>query len=131
MKALDPRETYLFLAGEDAAKPVPVTDTFWSDVVSGRLRIEGRLLAAFDMAEDWPHWEMHPEGEEILILLSGDMSIAFDSTETDAGGAESVVALEPGQACLVPRGVWHRGIVRAPSRLLAITSGEGTQHRPI
>ncbi len=88
-------------------------------------------MAAFDMTEDWPHWEMHPEGEEILVLLSGDMSIVLDPGETEAGGGESTVTLEPGQACLVPRGVWHRGIVRAPSRLLAITAGEGTQHRPV
>ncbi|WP_437730121.1 hypothetical protein [Sorangium sp. So ce1335] len=31
--------------------------------------------------------------------------------------------------CIVPRGVWHRQIVPAPSVMIFITPGDGTQHR--
>ena len=126
MEALDPRATYLFLTGEDAVSAEVIEEDFWPAVMAGRRKIEGRLMAAFDMDADWPHWEMHPNGEEILVLLSGEMQIVLDD-----GRTETNVALAPGGVCLVPRGVWHRGIVPAPSRLLAITAGEGTMHRPV
>jgi hypothetical protein len=44
---------------------------------------------------------------------------------------ERVVELRGRRACLVPRGVWHRGIVRAPSDAVFVTRGKGTEHRPI
>ena len=40
------------------------------------------------------------------------------------------MTLQPGTACVVPRGTWHRQIVHQPAELLAITYGKGTQHRP-
>ena len=49
----------------------------------------------------------------------------------EVGPGERRVALASGQACLVPRGVWHRVVVREPGRLLFVTYGEGTQHRPL
>lgn len=126
VQPLDPRSTYLFLTGEETVSAEEIGDDFWPSVMEGRRQIEGRLMTASDMTADWDHWEMHPKGEEILVLLSGDMQLVFDD-----GGSETVVTLAPAQAVVVPRGVWHRGIVNAPSRLLAITAGEGTEHRPV
>jgi len=31
----------------------------------------------------------------------------------------------------VPRAVWHRGLVRKPGKLMFITPGAGTDHRPV
>ena len=39
--------------------------------------------------------------------------------------------LEPGQTFIVPKGVWHRGIVKKPGQLMFITPGAGTEHRPV
>jgi hypothetical protein len=39
--------------------------------------------------------------------------------------------LTAGQTFVVPRGVWHRGIVRQPGELMFITPGAGTDHRPV
>jgi len=47
-----------------------------------------------------------------------------------AAGREEMVELEPGRCCLVPRGTWHRQVVRTPGRYLGATFGKGTQHRP-
>ncbi|MFY0539258.1 hypothetical protein [Nannocystis pusilla] len=33
------------------------------------------------------------------------------------------------QTCIVPRGVWHRVRVKAPSELIFITPGKGTETR--
>jgi mannose-6-phosphate isomerase-like protein (cupin superfamily) len=60
-------------------------------------------------------------------MSSGRRSTAGPSSRADG---ERLVALEAGMTCIVPRGVWHRAIVREPGDTLHITRGEGTQHRP-
>jgi mannose-6-phosphate isomerase-like protein (cupin superfamily) len=125
MSALDLSATYLCLAPSGAVTTMPVTPDFWA-TVGGRTELaEGRLVAAFDCAADWNHWEMHPHGEEVLVMLSGAITMVFD----DPGG-EKRVALEEGKACVVPRGTWHRAIVHTPGKMLGITYGRGTDHRP-
>ena len=36
-----------------------------------------------------------------------------------------------GQFVLVPKGMWHTAKISAPCRMLFITAGESTQHRPL
>lgn len=76
--------------------------------------------------KDWAGWETHPRGDEALYLLSGDMEIEFDA-ETGAGLR---TRLAPGNAMVVPKGVWHTAHVAKPSKLLSITYGAGAEHRP-
>jgi mannose-6-phosphate isomerase-like protein (cupin superfamily) len=40
------------------------------------------------------------------------------------------VALNAGRLLVIPKGVWHTARVSESVRLLAITAGLGTQHRP-
>jgi hypothetical protein len=49
----------------------------------------------------------------------------------DTAGGESRVVLKSGQPFIVPRSVWHRGIVKTPGQLMFITPGAGTKHRPV
>ena len=122
-KVLDPTATYVHLPDGGAARPVPVTDAFWSELTSGARDYPGRLMTAHDVTGDMGHWEMHPNGDEVLVLLSGAIDVIFE-------GADAA-ALEAGGACVVPAGVWHRFAVREPGRLIFITAGEGTCHRPL
>jgi mannose-6-phosphate isomerase-like protein (cupin superfamily) len=78
------------------------------------------------MLADWRQYEMHPAGDEVVVLLSGAVTFVLE----EAAG-ERRVALKPHQACVVPRGVWHRAIVDEPGAALFITRGAGTQHRPL
>jgi mannose-6-phosphate isomerase-like protein (cupin superfamily) len=118
--------TYVALAAAGGgANRIEVGPDFWSTIDRRDDLLEGRLLAVFSNTEDWPHWEMHPNGEEVLVLLSGAMDLVFEK-----GGAERVLELRAGRTCIVPRGTWHRAIVREPGDLLAITAGRGTKHRP-
>ena len=39
--------------------------------------------------------------------------------------------LRAGEAMINPKGTWHRGVVREPGSALFITSGFGTEHRPM
>ena len=86
----------------------------------GHPNVEGRLAGEARMSKSPPHGgEMHPNGDELLYLVEGKVSIALDED-----GKETVVTLGPGHALVVPRGVWHRVIVKEPCRLLFFTPGE-------
>jgi hypothetical protein len=58
--------------------------------------------------------------------LAGSLELILEED-----GRERVVVLESLNAFVVPRGTWHRARVRAPGKLLGITGGAGTQHRPM
>ena len=70
------------------------------------------------------HWEVHPDGDELLYLLSGSMDVVL---ETD--GENKVINLSGHSSCIVPRETWHQTIAREPCSLLFITPSKGTQHR--
>ena len=126
-RGFDLRKTYMELADGGAARPIEADERFWPELMSGERRIDGRLMIASQVSEDAPHWEMHPQGEEMVILISGAVDVVLEAPE-----GERVVALRPAaRCCLVPRGLWHRFVVREPGELLFITHGEGTQHRPL
>jgi quercetin dioxygenase-like cupin family protein len=122
--AFDPLTTYVDLA-PSGAKAIPVTESFWPDLISGKLQLAGRLVSAYEV-HDFPHWERHPAGEELIVMMSGAMDIILEEPQ-----GERTVSLSEGHAFLVPKNVWHRGIVRTPGRALFVTEGEGTEHKPI
>jgi mannose-6-phosphate isomerase-like protein (cupin superfamily) len=132
--AFDLVHTYFHLADGGGALPIEVTETFWQELQTGDYRSEetarvangdGWLVTKFHMANDSPTWEMHPAGDELLYLLSGAMEVILEERD-----GKRIVELHAGGTCLVPRGAWHRPIVRTPGDLLAITYGRGTQNRP-
>ena len=133
--AFDLFGTYVHLGDGGGALPVTVTETFWEELMTGQYRSEGVadfaekggwMLATFHMTQDMASWEQHPEGDEILHLLSGAVDIVLEEP-----GGNRVIELRPGTTCVVPKGVWHRQLVRSPGDLLSITYGRGTQHRPL
>lgn len=112
------------LDGPEAAR-IEVGLEFWQEIGNRPELQAGRLVAVFAYAESWQTWELHPAGDELVYLLSGEIDLVLDD-----GGAGRRIHLEAGRACLVPRGIWHRAEVRLPGRALHITRGEGTEHRP-
>jgi uncharacterized cupin superfamily protein len=86
-------------------------------------RFRGVVTGAVHMTGDTP-WEMHPGGDECLHLLSCAIDVILDD-----GGAQQTIELRAGGACVIPRGMWHRQIVREPGELLFITPGIGIQLR--
>ena len=90
-------------------------------------RVNGFTVGAPVMIRNAPHGgEMHPDGDEVLFLLSGHVSVLLEE-----GGSERVLDLHPGEAVIVPRAVWHRVVLREPSQILHITPGPGGEHRPL
>jgi mannose-6-phosphate isomerase-like protein (cupin superfamily) len=123
-RPFDPARTYVQLLDGGAALPIEVGPDFWATTV--HQHEEGRLAFTYRFDRDSTTWEMHPQGEEFVFLLSGAVDFVLDR-----GGMIETVELRSGHAYIVPRGVWHRQVVRAPGDILFVTAGKGTQHRPV
>ena len=90
-------------------------------------RIDGYTIGAPWVAGAPPHGgELHPDADEILFLVSGRIQVVLELE-----GAERVVDLEPGQALVVPRGVWHQILSLDPGQIIHITPGPGGEARPL
>jgi mannose-6-phosphate isomerase-like protein (cupin superfamily) len=126
--AFDLARTFILINDGPTAMPIAVGPDFWQSLQHSPIANSpaGRLISLGEQTADWKHWEMHPAGDEILILLSGSLELILEEDSR-----ERVVGLEPLEALIVPRGTWHRARVRVPGKLLGITAGAGTQHRPI
>lgn len=83
------------------------------------------LVSCHTFSEDWPSWEVHPKGDEIVMLLSGRVTFILELDDEE----KAVELTKQGAYVIVPRGVWHTATVSEPSTVLFITPGEGTQHR--
>lgn len=123
----DLERTYVHLADGPDAKAVPVTPDFWQTIGTRSDLAGGRLVSASRFSEDWPHWEVHPAGEELVMLVSGALDLVLE----DASGARETIALRGRGALLIPRGTWHWARVREPSEMWFVTYGAGTQHRAV
>jgi mannose-6-phosphate isomerase-like protein (cupin superfamily) len=87
---------------------------------------EGRLVTMYTFSAPWDSWEMHPHGSEVVLCVSGSMTLH----QEDAGGAVTRVTLGPGQYAVNAPGVWHTADVEGRATAVFITAGMGTEHRP-
>ncbi len=118
-------DTYLELRADGSAARIEPTADFWPALMSGQRRIDGRLVVGFRITEDMQHWERHPAGDEVLLLLSGALAVVLQNPAGDQR-----VALSAGQVFTVPRGRWHRIEVQEPGEAVFMTPGAGTEHKP-
>ena len=82
------------------------------------------LLSMHEFSADWPTWERHPAGDELVLLLSGAAEFVFRDGSSD----HTVELSEPGTYVVVPRNTWHTARVSEPTRMLFMTPGEGTEN---
>lgn len=115
-------EHFAQLAGVGDCLPVAVDAAFWESGVQALP--PGRLVSMFESASDWQVWEMHPQGEEMIIQIEGELVLILELE-----GGEERVPLSAGEFAVVPKGVWHTADVPHPGRAIYITPGEGTQNR--
>ncbi len=87
---------------------------------------EGRLVSMHTFAGSWDSWEMHPQGDEVVLCLDGSMTIV----QEHADGSTASVRIEAGEYALNPPGTWHTADIEGTARALFITAGIGTEHRP-
>jgi mannose-6-phosphate isomerase-like protein (cupin superfamily) len=126
--ALDLTSSFVVVEPHHAAIPVAVTPTIFEDLDKRFDHFKGRLLvSSYRFDGDWSTWEIHPAGDEIVCLLSGDVTMVLDRN-----GAEEVVHLRnPGSFVIVPRATWHTARTSVPTTMLFVTPGEGTENRAV
>jgi uncharacterized cupin superfamily protein len=84
---------------------------------------EGRLVAVHSFESDWPTWEVHPKGHELVYVISGKMTLV-----QEIDGDRRSVEMKAGDAAINPPGIWHTAKVSEPTTVLFVTAGEGTKN---
>jgi mannose-6-phosphate isomerase-like protein (cupin superfamily) len=117
--------TFIHLRDGGDAEPIEVTRAFWAG--SGGKRYD-RVLGAVDFETSADLHaslqEIHPEADEVIVVVSGAIDVVLQEDDT-----ERTIALNCGETAIVPRGIWHRLVVREAGRLLFINSRTGMQSR--
>ncbi len=90
---------------------------------------EGRLVSMHSFTQSWDMWEMHPEGDEVVLCISGSMTLHQEHKD----GSTDTVTIGAGDYVINPPGTWHTadvdGAMEGGATALFITAGLGTQHR--
>ncbi|QIG78956.1 cupin domain-containing protein [Stakelama tenebrarum] len=129
MPSLFTHPAHLGLGAAITAQP-EITGMEWYAAYAERTAAdgaEGRLVSLHNFTESWDSWEMHPEGEEMVICVEGGLTLHQEL----ADGTTNRITLDRGDYAINPRGTWHTADIDGDSATaLFITSGQGTQHRP-
>ena len=122
----NPQKTYVHLGASGDATKFPGGDAFWS-LPEAQMAAAGSgwLISEYGFDADWPTWEMHPNGDEFVYLISGSADLLLEQPD-----GITTLQLRQSAAVLVPRGLWHTAKIHSPSRMLHVTLGGGTQTRP-
>jgi mannose-6-phosphate isomerase-like protein (cupin superfamily) len=123
----DLSSTFVVLQPDQAMALVDVTPTVFEDLARRFGGFKAHvLMSSFSFEADWPTWEMHPAGDELVCLLSGEAKMVL----ARAGGEQVAQLSKPGEYIVVPKGTWHTARTSVPTKMLFLTPGEGTQNRP-
>ena len=85
---------------------------------------EGRLVTMHTFTAPWDSWEMHPQGHEVVLCISGEMTLI-----QEIDGKQRRVILQPGEFAINDPGVWHTAGIARTATGLFITAGAGTEVR--
>lgn len=120
------KTTFVIVDDRQRAEKMAVTESFWPDLDAKYGDFAGMsLIAAFSFDDDWPTWEVHPHGDEVVCLMSGDATMVLHQ----ADGEQTVRLSEPGAFVVVPKNTWHTARVHAPTTMVFVTPGQGTENR--
>jgi mannose-6-phosphate isomerase-like protein (cupin superfamily) len=115
--------TGLILAPNGDATLKPVTPTFYQDLDTEFDSFAGHLvITQHTFTDPWPTWEVHPHGDEFVLLISGDIDFVLSTSD----GEQTLRVNQPGTYVMVPKGIWHTARPRVPTTMLFVTPGEGT-----
>jgi hypothetical protein len=98
--------------------------TAYSDRYAGD-GVESRLVSISTFTESWDMWEMHPLGSEVVLCISGSITLHQEM----ADGSKATVRLDSGEYAINEPGTWHTADLEQEATALFITAGAGTQHR--
>lgn len=105
---------------------LPVSESIYAELDQRYSGFAGHLLIAchhFD--SDWPTWEIHPHGDELVALISGDADLILRQDDGD----QSVRLNKPGDFIVVPANTWHTAKINVATSMVFVTPGEGTDNQ--
>lgn len=114
--------------GASAVPQPPFTGGDWYEGYGDRHDADGadgRLVSMFTFHGSWDSWEMHPEGEEVVLCTAGHLTLH----QEHADGSTATVTIGPGEYAINPRGTWHTADIDGEATAVFITAGLGTQGR--
>ncbi len=127
-KVFDLKSTFIVIEPNQSVIPIDVTSTFFQDLEKRFESFQNRLLVScFSFDKDWSTWEIHPKGDEIVYLLSGEIEMIFEKN----GTKETIPVNKPGSCIIIPKDTWHTAKIKSPSTMLFITSGQDTENKPV
>ena len=118
--------TFVVLNPDLRTATVDVTPAVYEELDRRFDGFRGRVLVScYTFDSDWPTWERHPAGDEIVCLLSGRAEFFFQDRK------DSVELRQAGEFIVVPKGAWHTAKTSVPTTMLFVTPGEGTENKPV
>lgn len=122
------KTTFAVLDRNGNAVPVDVTDDLYERLDRDFDNFTGSsLVSCHTFGADWSTWEIHPAGDEIVCLLSGEARLVLDHGDRH----EEVALDEPLAFAIVPRGTWHTAKTKTGCTMLFITPSEGTENKDV
>lgn len=85
------------------------------------------LISCYEFDDDWSSWERHPHGDEVVVLLSGAATFVLQCED----GVKSLHLEQEGAYVIIPKNVWHTVQTGVKTKILFVTPGEGTEHKPL
>ena len=118
--------SFVVLDPQQSATVLPLTESFWQDLDRRFGAFAGHsLVSAYSFDTDWPTWERHPMGDEIVCLMSGCADLLLRQED----GEQRVSLRQPGSFLIVPKNTWHTAKIAEHTTMLFVTPGEGTENR--
>ena len=125
-RPFDLANRYVKLDADDRGREVEVDADFWPQIDRRPEYSQGRLAMVFEFTRDWPTWEIHPAGEELVCVLEGAMRLVLRLPTGD-----QALDVRAGDSVLVPRATWHTATQISHCRALFVTPCEGTRNATV
>lgn len=124
---IDNSKHYIEVKKDFTARIIEGGEAFWSrpleEINAGH---QDLMVTKFAYRENWPTQEMHPLGDEIITLMSGEVEYILSP-----GPEEECVRMKAGEMIVIPKGTWHTALVISQAVAQHILMGQGTQVKEI
>lgn len=114
--------------GAKATPQPPFFGNDWYETYAHRTGgdgVEGRLVSFHRFSESWTYWEMHPHGDEVVICISGSLTLHQEHED----GSKDILSIGPGEYAINPPGTWHTADIDGEASAIFITAGLDTEER--
>ncbi len=96
------------------AEKFSLIDDHWNPRIVGELNGQYLKLVKFQGPFTWHH---HDDEDEMFLVVQGRFRMEFREQEGESGKNKEIW-LEPGEFCIVPRGVEHRPVADEECQVL-------------